>query len=123
MGLAAIVFTKEPTREFEVEGHKIIVKKLTARDSMTLEDSINSVSEDKADMKKILKSFIDLLSVVIIEVDGIKAESKADTTEFLLNLEQAQVSEIFSKAKIFGELTSDDLKKTQETPPSEQSLT
>ena len=115
MGLSSIVFTKDPTREIEIDGHKIVVKKLTARDSLLLEDSMNTVSEEKVDYRRMLTSFIDLLSVVILEVDGVKAESKEDTKEFLLNLEQKHVTEIFQKAKVFGEVTNEDIKKAEGT--------
>ena len=111
MGLASIVFTKEPLNTFEVEGHKITVKKLTARDSLSMEGGMDLISGDKSDFKTMFTTFIDILSSVIVEVDGIKAESKADTKEFLLNLEQRYVSEIFNKAKVFGDLTQEDLKK------------
>lgn len=115
MGLSGIVFTKDPKREIEVEGHKIIVKRLTSRDSLEMESAINSVSAEKVDFKVMLTAFIDILSVVILEVDGVKAESKADTKEFLLGLEQAHVTDIFTKAKVFGEVTPDEVKKSPGT--------
>jgi len=116
MGLSSIIFTQEPSKVFEVEGHKFVVKKLTARDSLQLDNAIENVGNEKADFKTMFSAFIDLLSVTIVEVDGIKAESKEDTKEFLLNLEQQHINEIFRKAQIFGEVQTDELKKSEGTP-------
>ncbi len=116
MGLTGIVFTKDMTREIEVEGHKIVVKKLTARDSLQLDSAITAVSTDKdIDFKTMFTSFIDLLSVVIVSVDGVKSEGKEDAKEFLLGLEQAHVTEIFQKSKVFGEVTATELKNSEGT--------
>lgn len=111
MGLKGIVFTKDMTKEIEVEGHKIVVKKLTARDSLQLDASVAIATEnDKVDFKTMLTSFIDLLSVLIVSVDGVKSEGKEDAKEFLLGLEQAHVTEIFQKSQTFGEVTQAELK-------------
>lgn len=116
MGLAGIVFSKEQTRKFTVEDHIVVVKKLTAADSLAMESSINAVSSGgDVDFKTMFNAFLDLLALLIQEVDGNKAENAADTREFLLGLEQNQVIEIFNKSKVFGEVTEKDLKKSEGT--------
>lgn len=118
MGLAGKVFTKDMTREIEVEGHKIVVKKLTARDSLLLDSSITAVSTNtEIDFKTMFTSFIDLLSVVIVSVDGDLSAGKEDAKEFLLGLEQAHVTEIFQKSKVFGDVTPAELKNSEGTQP------
>lgn len=116
MGLAGIVFTKEPNRTFEVDGHKVVVKKLTAGDSLAMESAINAVSKGgDVEFKVMFNAFLDLLAMLILEVDGQKAENVADTRTFLLGLEQRQVIDIFNNAKIFGEITEKELKNSDGT--------
>ena len=116
MGLASVVFTKEPNREFEVDGHKIVVRKLTARDSFTLEKSMSIMQSGVKDFKAMFTAFIDILSTILVSVDGVTPDGKEDAMEFLLNLEQRYVTDIFNQAKIWGDITEEDLKKLEGTP-------
>jgi hypothetical protein len=110
MAISKIVFSKDVEKEIEVGGHKIVVRKLTTRDTLGLEVDMSALGDEKADIKTMLTSTIDILSSIIVSVDGEKSEGKEDAKEFLLNLEQKYISEIFTKASIGGDVTEQELK-------------
>jgi len=103
MGLSKIVFSNGSERTIEVDGHKIVLRNLNTKDIIGLEIDLSLMAKDDVDIKTMLQSTIDVLSTVIISVDGEKSEGKADAKEFLMNLEQKYVNEIFSKAQVYGE--------------------
>jgi hypothetical protein len=110
MAISKIVFSKDAEKEIEVGGHKIVIRKLTTRDTLGLEVDMSALGDEKADLKTMLASTIDILSSTIVSVDGEKADGKEDAKEFLMNLEQRFVTEIFTKSQIGGEVTEQELK-------------
>ncbi len=111
MGLANIVFSNNEGREIEVGGHKMVVRKLTAADSLELETDLGDIAKDDVSIKEMLRSTIDILSSVIVSVDGVASDSKADAKAFLLKLEQSTINDIFNKAQVYGETTNEEIKK------------
>lgn len=110
MALSKIVFTKNEGKEIEVDGHKLVVRKLTARDTIGLEMDMSVFGKENVDVKTMLASTIEVLSALIISVDGEKSEGKEDAKEFLLNLDQKQINTILTKAQIYGETTEAEIK-------------
>ena len=115
--LSKLVFKEVQQSDIEVMGHKIVLRSLTTRDSLEMDvDYANMLEETKegeepkVDMKAMIKNMVEMLSSIIVSIDGIKPENREETKDFLLSQEQSVLSEIFSKADVYGSKVAEEIK-------------
>jgi len=126
MSLSSIVFKEHPTREFEALGKKIVVRGITARDTLDMDmDLLDFMTKEGTDidLRTTVKGMIEYLSAAIVSIDGEKPENKEETKNFLLDQEQGVVIQIFAAANAQEIQTAAEVKKSEETSSSAQSLT
>jgi predicted nucleic acid-binding protein len=98
--LSKIVFGNGAvTKEIEIQGHKIVIRKLVAKDNLEMNFDFTEVKDD--DTKSLLKMAIDVLSSAIVSIDGISSNKK-EMEEYLLNQETTLIFEILNKSDILG---------------------
>jgi len=119
MSLSSIVFKENPTREFEALGKKIVIRGITARDTLDMDmDLLEFMTKegDEIDLRTTVKGMIEYLAAAIISIDGEKPESKEETKNFLLDQEQGIVIQIFAAANAEAAEAIQEAKKSEGMP-------
>ena len=115
MGLSNVVFSKNPNTEFEIEGHKFVTRKLLTKDMLDMDEVEDD--EKKVTVKDVVIDNVNILSKIIISIDGEVPDSQEETKEWLMNIENRVVIEILKKSQIYGSKLEEKLKNLDGTKP------
>lgn len=93
--LSELAFSKTLQKEFNIGGHKVVFRTLTTEDNLKL-NYLNDKEDDKnLGYKESILATVELLSLVLVSVDGVPNEDREDTSIFLKNLSPADFGEFF----------------------------
>jgi len=121
--LSKVIFKEVAVKEIEVLGHKIVIRGLTTRDSLEMDVDYTDImketpkakegeetKEPAINLKAMIQNMIEVLSSIIVSIDGITPDNRNETKAFLLDQEQSIVSEIFSKADVYSTKAAEEIK-------------
>jgi hypothetical protein len=94
--LSEIAFSKTLQKEFNIGGHKVVFRTLTTDDNLKL-SYIDERADDNKSMgyKDSILATVEILSLVLVSVDGVVNEDVADAAIFLRGLSPADFAEFF----------------------------
>lgn len=93
--LSELAFSKTLIKEFEIGGHKVVFRTLTTDDNLKL-NYLNDREDDKGlGYKDSILATVELLSLVLVSVDGVVNDDPADAAVFLKSLTPPDFGEFF----------------------------
>lgn len=104
--LSDIVFKASLTKEFDVMGHKVVLRSLTTKDTIELN------LEDKSDFKTkdLLEFALKILSKAIVSIDGIVPDNGEEVIKYLETQDAEVVLNLLSKYQDISNVSETEIK-------------
>ena len=106
--LSQMVFDPQIQKEYELKGHKIVLKSLTTKDTVNLEYTVDG--EENPNVQHVLKAAIELLSTSLVSIDGEKPDNLDEARLFFVNQTPNIVFEFLNKYREMNQEVEGEIK-------------